>query len=379
MRPPARTRRRGLDGLRAVAVVAVLLYHAQFEWAAGGWLGVDLFFVLSGFLITSLLVEEHALTGRISLTRFYARRALRLFPALAVVCGAVLAYGAMVYVTGADDRLRGDVWSGALYLQNWKLAAGDGPFLGFMAHAWSLAIEEQFYVLWPPLVVGVVAVTRRWWPVAVVAGIGAVVGPVLQAVLYDGPSSVARVYYGLDTRAGALLLGAAVGVAAGRGRMPAGRWSRRAAGVAFLGATAALTALVVSTPSSTPALYTGLLAAADACALLVVIHVVLSPTGVVARVLELRPLAALGRVSYGVYLWHWPVFLALTPDGLGLSPGPAFAVRAAATLGLSLASWFVVEKPVLRLKKRVEVGAAPAPDALPAPVAPRPAVSPVAA
>jgi len=159
----------GLDGLRAIAVVLVLLYHGGVSWAAGGFLGVDVFFALSGFLITSLLVDEHARHGRISIPAFYARRARRLLPALALVLVAVVAYAATLAPDGSLRQLRGDLLATIGYATNWRLVLSDrGYFDAFttpspLKHTWSLAVEEQFYLVWPVLllVVAALAVRRR--------------------------------------------------------------------------------------------------------------------------------------------------------------------------------------------------------------------------
>ena len=139
---------------------AVVAFHLGLTWAPGGYLGVDVFFALSGFLITALLLSERDTAGRISLVRFYARRGLRLLPALLAVLGALWLFATLTVVGDSAHRVRGDGLAALFYFANWRAAFGDAPFMGFMGHAWSLSIEEQFYAVWPVLVVAALALRR---------------------------------------------------------------------------------------------------------------------------------------------------------------------------------------------------------------------------
>lgn len=205
----------GLDGLRALAVLAVIAYHADVSFLKGGFLGVEVFFVVSGYLITLLLLAEHERTGRISLKGFWARRARRLLPALFAMMAAVAALSAFVpYLRGSLAKLRDELLWAVLYASNWFQiideqsyfeAQGRPPLL---RHLWSLAVEEQFYVVWPLLMFVVLKLFRDRLPaIGMVFVIGAVAASVWMAVLYDA-SDPNRVYLGTDTRAGGLLLGA---------------------------------------------------------------------------------------------------------------------------------------------------------------------------
>ncbi|HTT87637.1 MAG TPA: acyltransferase, partial [Acidimicrobiales bacterium] len=209
-----------LDGIRAAAVVVVLLYHAGVPGVGGGLLGVDVFFVLSGFLITSLLCAEHATSGGLRLRRFWARRARRLLPALFILLLGVAAY-ARVFSGSVDGAaIRADALATLLYVANWHfIASSQGYFAQASAspllHAWSLAVEEQYYLVWPLVAV---LVLRRGGRRALgwVAGVGAAASASLMAVLYVVGVSTDRLYYGTDTRAQALLVGSLLGAAAGR-------------------------------------------------------------------------------------------------------------------------------------------------------------------
>ncbi|MGH9206800.1 MAG: acyltransferase family protein, partial [Acidimicrobiales bacterium] len=205
-----------LDGLRAIAVAAVIVYHFNFGWAAGGYLGVDLFFVLSGFLITGLLIEERMATGGISLPRFWARRARRLFPALLVVLGAIVLYAVAGGPNIDPNALRGDVLGTLFYVANWHFIAVDNPYFAPFAtpspleHTWSLAIEEQFYVVWPLVVLLLAKLGGRDWRrftmvSTVVLALASVVDMAMRA---HGSGDVSRAYFGTDSRAFELMVGA---------------------------------------------------------------------------------------------------------------------------------------------------------------------------
>src|SRR5450755_1561513 len=238
------THYRALDGLRGVAVAAVLLYHGGVSWAPGGFLGVEVFFVLSGFLITSLLVAEWTRAGTISLRAFWARRARRLMPALFVLVVVIGIYYALAGPDKAIPGFLGDGISTLLYYSNWhQLAAGasyfaaGGPVSPFQ-HTWSLAIEEQFYILWPLVVLAVVTVLRlrraaspaRTLTILLAMSVaGVVVSAIETALLFDGGGGLDRVYYGTDTRAASLLVGAALAFAVALGRQPRSPIARRAA------------------------------------------------------------------------------------------------------------------------------------------------------
>ncbi len=381
----------GLDGLRGLAVVAVLLFHAGFGWAVGGFLGVSAFFTLSGFLITGLLLDEHRRTGRIDFGRFWSRRFRRLLPASLVTLATVVVFGATVATPDQVRALRGDILAAVGYVANWRFVF-EGKSYGdlFTApspvqHFWSLAIEEQFYLLFPLAVAGLLALgrgSRRL--LAGVLGALAVGSTVLMAVLYSPARDTSRVYYGTDTRAAELAVGALLAVwlarrapraapgaapaltaapapgaapaltaapAQQRAAAGAGRGGERSLSPAgMVTASAGVAALVVSlliwhsTAQTASWLYRGGFAL-SALLTAVMIVAAISP-GPLRKLLSLRPLVWLGKVSYGVYLLHWPLFLWLSPRRTGLSTVPLFVVRLAATLLVAAVSYRLVEMPV---------------------------------
>jgi len=350
-----------LDGIRAVAVAAVLCFHQGLSWAPGGFLGVEAFFVLSGFLITSLLLTEWSGSGRISLGNFWGRRARRLLPALFCVVVACAIYERLAGPTGAVPDFGADVLATALYVANWhQIWTGSGYFaqtglVSPLQHTWSLAIEEQFYLIWPLVLLGLLKLTRSVRLLFGITVIGAVASAVEMAVLY-GPQGAGlnRVYYGTDTRAQALLAGAALAMAvhlraSAKGR-PSGAPPRFAVVTAAVGVLgfAGLVAMMDLARSSSSWLFRGGFVVVDASVLAIIVSVTSSSPGFspTRRLLETWPFRKLGLISYGVYLWHFPLFLWLTTQSTGLGGTALLALRFGSTLIVSVISYVVVEQPI---------------------------------
>jgi len=344
------TYRPALDGLRALAVMAVLLYHGGVSATPGGFLGVDLFFVLSGFLITTLLLLEIEGSGEVRLSAFWGRRARRLLPALFLVLLAVAIYAA--WVGGEQARsIRLDALATLFYVSNWWfIASGNSYFEQFqdpspLTHTWSLAIEEQWYLLLPIALVLLPAAVRTRSRLAVgFAAIGAV-SVVIMWLSYSPGTDPSRAYYGTDTRLQALLVGAVLACLFTPGVIERFRPAARVA--APLGLIAVLGFFLVVSESD-EWLYRGgfLLIAIAGVALLA--GVVSHPEGVVATVLSLGPVVWVGRISYGLYLWHWPVYIVLSPGRTGMSGTPLLLLRLAVTFGIAAASYYLVEMPIRR-------------------------------
>ncbi|GAA4205091.1 acyltransferase family protein [Actinocatenispora rupis] len=358
------THRPALDGVRAFAVAAVLVFHGGLTWLPGGFFGVDAFFVLSGFLITSLLLTEVAGTGRIRLPAFWGRRARRLLPALLLMVAVVVPASRWLLPPGDMAPVRGDAIAALLYVANWRMIFRGSDYFAQTAtpsplqHTWSLGIEEQFYLVWPLVMVAIlIGVTRRhadplrrrWLLLAACAG-GGIVSTVLADVLYRATDS-SRAYYGTDTRAVALLVGCGLAIILYR-RLAGGR-HRADERHPVLGALTvlAVAGLAWGTTHATGATnwqyHLGFAAIAVAVAV-VIAHAVVSPGSPTAWVLSRPPVVALGKISYGVYLWHWPVFVLLTAERAGFGGLGLFALRCAVTLAVSTASYFLVELPIRR-------------------------------
>ena len=348
----------GLDGLRALAVAAVIAYHLGFGWASGGLLGVGVFFTLSGYLITDLLLGQLA-DHRLALTEFWLRRARRLLPGLFVMLVVVT-----VWVWIADrsqmHALRGQFASAVLYVNNWwQISQHVSYFARFgppspLNHLWSLSVEEQFYILWPwLLLLGVHFVKERKRRfrlrprLAVVTLIVSVASAIEMAVMFHPSFDPSRLYDGTDTRAFGLLVGAALAMVWPSReltpRVTAG--ARNVLDVIGTFGLLAIAVLVWKTNQYSPFLYHGGLVALSLATVLVV-AVLVHPASRLGHLLGWRPLRWLGVRSYGIYLWHAPIIVLTTPNfNQGVNPIRA-VLQVGASVGLAALSWRFVEEPV---------------------------------
>ena len=350
----------GLDGLRALAVLAVLAYHLDLGWASGGLLGVGVFFTLSGFLITDLLLEEWV-KGGVDVGRFWLRRARRLLPALFVILVVVAAWVTLLRPEELDS-LRGAVASAAAYVNNWWLIFSDIPYVdrfgppSSLGHLWSLAVEEQFYLVWPFVLLAGLRLLReharraRVRPrLAAATLVLAAASAVLMALLYHPGFDSTRVYDGTDTRAFGLLIGAALAMVWPARRLGAAiaPGARRALDCAGLAGLAVIAALIWRTDYYSAFLYPYgllLLSAATALAIVCLAH----PATRLGRAFGWQPVRWIGVRSYGIYLWHFPVIALTTPiPDPGFDAGRA-ALQTLATFALAALSWRYVEDPVRR-------------------------------
>jgi peptidoglycan/LPS O-acetylase OafA/YrhL len=357
-RRPLLGRSGALDGLRGLALVFVVTYH--FTSSAGplpgGWIGLDIFFVLSGFLITAMLLDELRQHGRVSLRLFYARRALRLLPALLVMLAVwvcvLLAFSDTTWIaaTPSGDGSGDPVEIGPalqqvgivlMYGVNWvyALGSGDAP----LGHLWSLAVEEQFYLVWPFVVLLLVKLpaARRIWPVLALAAVSAT----LPFVYYDGGAGTDRIYFGTDTRAVGMLLGA-VAALTWHHRRSQGRAPYAPAARAWTGAALLLGFLL--TVGNIPLKSLAGPALMAVAAMQVVPYLVEHPASPMARFFDTQVLVWLGSRSYAIYLWHYLFATWLHP----LSPWVSIPVGVTASLVVAWLSWRYVEAPALQYAKR---------------------------
>lgn len=341
----------GLDGIRAVAVMAVLLYHANVPWALGGFMGVETFFVLSGFLITSLLRAEWQSTNRIDLKQFWLRRARRLLPAVWLLLLALPAM-AVLFAPDALLRLREDIPAALLYITNWVYILREVPYFEafgrppLLQHLWSLAVEEQFYLLWPLILLLLLRTTKsNRFGLRIATLVMIALSTFWMAVLYSPDADPLRIYYGTDTRAAGFLVGGLLAMI----WSPSSVKSRSGLYEAFgwIGLLA-LVLLYHKLNEFQPFLYRGgILITALASAVLIV--GASAPGTWISRLLETRVLRWIGSRSYSIYLWHWPVFM-LTRPGFDSSL-PALWIRVgqvAATFLLAELSYRWIETPFRR-------------------------------
>jgi peptidoglycan/LPS O-acetylase OafA/YrhL len=354
-----------LDGLRALAVIAVIVFHQNVNWLPAGFLGVDIFFVVSGYLITALLVQEYRTASGIALPSFWARRARRLLPALYALLIGVTAYAAW-QALDALGALRTDVPAAFFYVTNWVAVFGHHSYFAnlgrppLLQHLWSLAIEEQFYLVWPVVLLAGLRLTKgnaeRLVPAVVAGALGSTL---LMAHLYVPDSDPSRVYYGTDTHSMGLLVGAALALWWAPWRWPIDRQSARNLDIAAV--VGALVLLLVMWRADGYSLWLfrgGFLFVALVTA--VIVAAVVQPgRGGPARVLLAHPLLVwIGVRSYALYLWHWPIFQLMRPADVHLDGFTLFVVRLAVTFVCAELSYRLVESyfrhpPSLAVRRRV--------------------------
>ncbi|WP_338751270.1 acyltransferase family protein [Janibacter alittae] len=320
-RPP-RGHLSGLDGLRALAIIAVIVFHLDPDWLPGGFLGVDIFFVISGFLITTLLVREHRSTGRVDLRGFWTRRARRLLPALVIVVPVAILIARTVE-TDLLVGIRRQAVGALTFSTNWlEIAHGSNYFAAtspqLFMNFWSLAVEEQFYLFWPLVALALLAVHRRFAlteevMATLVLGIG-VASALLMVVSFD-PANATRAYYGTDTHLFGLMLGAALAImwtGPVRAWTATAQWRQRRTWLIWGSVVTIAALLLLAGEGSAWTFRLGIPLISIATALLVLAAV--ERPGPLRSVLELAPLVWIGTRSYGIYLWHWPVILIINQD-----------------------------------------------------------------
>lgn len=348
----------GLDGLRSVAILAVLVFHLRPLSLPGGYLGVDVFFVISGFLITTLLVRELRKNHKLDLRSFWTRRARRLLPALVTV---VLVSVVLALFAGNDllVHIERQVLGALTFSNNWvEISAGSSYFNTtspqLFVNFWSLAVEEQFYLLWPLVFVVLMATTRTGRQRVGILLILAAVSAILMAVLFTPGQDATRVYYGTDTHAFGLMIGAAMAISAASEswNIFAQRWYARTRVLLGLAGLVGLVLLMLWLDPASSFAYRGGILLASLCTALV-IGAFPGRRNVLQAFFDLPPLVWIGQRSYGIYMWHWPVILllaafapAVAPDSLGswLQRGAALVLSVA----LAAASFRWIENPVRR-------------------------------
>jgi peptidoglycan/LPS O-acetylase OafA/YrhL len=361
-----------LDGLRGIAILLVFLHHAGISAFHGAHIGVDIFFVLSGFLITALLCGEYEKTGRISLKNFYIRRILRLTPALALLLVVFAAYTLATKSGEALAKSGQALLYAAFYLSDFALAF-DLASLGSLEHTWSLAIEEHFYLLFPLALV--LLLGKKWSRrnIMILLGCLIVAAAINRALLWSPtPEAVNRVFYGFDTRADGLLVGCVLGLIAASRGLPQVRW--------FLALPAALALVFAAIFASwDSAIYAYGLPLINLSAAIVLAYVLSAQPRTATGWLGNKALVWIGMISYGLYLWHNLIFI-LVRERVAASPLSVLILGGIASIICAALSYYLLEKPCLKLKERFAAGKTgePRPDNLDAAHGAAPVLNPAA-
>jgi len=346
---------RGLDGLRGVAVILVIIFHSGLGWLPGGFLGVSVFFTLSGFLITSLLINECENTGRIDLKAFWGRRLRRLAPASLVVIAGVVGLASWLSTSIEASRIKGDAISATLYFSNWRFIYSGHSYGELFAspsplqHLWSLSIEEQLYVIVPVVIAGLFALGLRRRAIGIVFLI-AVSGSTIATMFTN---SHELIYYGTHTRAAELLLGSALACLFGHRIERLAVQKAKPLSTMYIVPLLGVIVLARFSSVDSPWVYSGLLtlfAGLSAICLIASVH-----AGPVRSILSWSPLVRIGEVSYGLYLIHWPVIVWLNSERVDLQPTALFGVQVIVTVILTVASYWLIEQPIRRRKVLLSV------------------------
>ena len=335
----------GLTGLRGFSILCVLIFHANVHWLPGGFLSVDIFFVLSGFLISAMLTREFDHTGQIDLKRFYLRRARRLLPALIAM---LLTFTVMMAILHGSQGFADAIQESAValfYVSNWTRAL-DWHAPQYLGHTWSLSIEEQYYLLWPICLLWILC-NRRLNPLKIALSM-ALISALWRAWLASEGASVNRLYNGTDTRLDGLMLGACIGIAYARGmlsdcssKLSSGQW--QACGLAAL--TLIAWCLLGVKLWLDMRLYYWLLHLFQWLAVVLVVVLLVVSQGVLYKIFNNQAMYWLGGISYGLYLWHWPIYRLM--QDIGASPISILIFGGGITLLVAQLSWSFVERPIL--------------------------------
>ncbi len=342
-----------LDGLRGISIIAVMAFNGHMLWMQGGFVGVDIFFVLSGFLITSLLVQGYRRTSRMGFKNFYFRRALRLLPALVLLMLFCVAYALILQPADkAAITLKGVLYT-LFYVANWVQVPPNEPGIGALSHAWSLSVEEQFYIVWPLVLLILLKLRNK---VAVLAILSALIGVSILSSVWMWHQNVPylRMYFGSDTRAHELLIGCVAALLLSWGTFKRTTGLRRGFHVLSAISLAGIVLSFFLARHYGAFVYNGGFALISVGTAVLILDLLLFPSAL-SRVFEFAPLVWIGKISYGLYLWHFPIFEASRKVFEGrMNPILFEVIGVAATMLVATASYYLLEQPFLRLRGRFD-------------------------
>ncbi len=332
----------------------MLGFHAEMPWTQGAFLALSQFFTLSGFLITGVLLRNHLAPGK-SLRSFWSRRARRLMPAAYIALAGIVVFGATVATRQQAERLPGDIFAAATWTANWRFVLNGQSYVNLFAapspvqHFWSLAVEEQFYLVFPIALFFLLRKTRSTAVIAASLAFAAVASTAWMIFLFQSGASLDRIYYGTDTRVAEFLTGAVLAVVLMRTGVSFSKRTRQLIIAGGIFAFVLTTWGFVEIPLQNDYMWRGgiFLFSILSCMLILC---VISGKGPVAALFSFKPLTYTGRRCYGLYLYHWPIFLWLTAAATGLSRWPLFGLRLAVTFAVAIASYRFIEQPILHGK-----------------------------
>lgn len=339
-----------LDGLRGIAILDVMLFHSEVPFFKGGFIGVDIFFVLSGFLITSLLIQEYDRVGFINLKHFYMRRLLRLGPALLLL---LVAFCTISFIFLSEEQAVANLVDALIalaYLSNWARAFDFYP-PDFLGHTWSLSIEEQFYILWPIILLILLRVNRNRWHIFFFSVMVAFMSWLLRVCFTMSDVSVQRLYNGLDTRADALMVGCALGILISSGLVSGQVGGLLSKSIKYTAPVAILCFLGFSAFAEWQhgGMYYFGFVAVEFLAIILVLDILINKKSIIGKILAMRWLVWVGSISYGLYLWHYPIYR--TMFALGFYRWTVVLAGTFVTFIIAAISFYFLERRVLKFRK----------------------------
>jgi len=347
-----------LDGMRGFAILAVMCFHANVPFLMGGFIGVDVFFVLSGFLITSLIINEYDATSKLNLKNFYMRRLLRLGPALLLL---LLIFSLFSIIFLSKDEAQSnliDTIISLFYMSNWARALSIHP-PDYLGHTWSLSIEEQFYILWPLTLLVLLRIFNNRWTVAFVVFLFAMTAWLLRIYLIYSGSSFERLYNGLDTRADSLMIGCVFGIILSSDLLNNRIKNILSKWLSILSPFSIFCLIFISVGMrwKNPQMYYWVFFAIEIFTAVLLLHLFINNNSLIHKLLSMRWIVWVGSISYGLYLWHYPIYrilYSLSYRGIEL-----ITYGAIVTFMISAFSFYMLEKPFLKIKKNYSVNITP--------------------